>query len=172
MSQRRRDTLPKKRNAAGGSASQRRISRREREERQRRQLYIGLAIAGVLSIVILAGFALNDYWFKPRAVLASVNGTEIRRRDYWKVRSVELVNQVNQYNQFSQLVDPSQQQQYLTLAQQAAAAVPTEEQYAAMVQQKLLPSNLTLDTDGVPYINPGANSVVVLNDTDGRPYFV
>jgi parvulin-like peptidyl-prolyl isomerase len=125
MSQRRRDTLPKKRNAAGGSASQRRISRREREERQRRQLYIGLAIAGVLSIVILAGFALNDYWFKPRAVLASVNGTEIRRRDYWKVRSVELVNQVNQYNQFSQLVDPSQQQQYLTLAQQAAAELDT-----------------------------------------------
>jgi parvulin-like peptidyl-prolyl isomerase len=125
MSQRRRDTLPKKRNAAGGSASQRRISRREREERQRRQLYIGLAIAGILSIVILAGFALNDYWFKPRAVLASVNGTEIRRRDYWKVRSVELVNQVNQYNQFSQLVDPSQQQQYLTLAQQAAAELDT-----------------------------------------------
>jgi parvulin-like peptidyl-prolyl isomerase len=125
MSQRRRDTLPKKQSAAGGSASQRRISRREREERQRRQLYIGLAIAGVLSIVILAGFALNDYFFKPRAVLASVNGVEIRRRDYWKVRSVELVNQVNQYNQFSQLVDPSQQQQYLTLAQQAAAELDT-----------------------------------------------
>jgi parvulin-like peptidyl-prolyl isomerase len=121
MSQRRRDTLPKKRSGAAGPASQRRISRREREERQRRQLYIGLAIAGVLSLVILAGFALNEYFLKPRAVLASVNGVEIRRRDYWKVRSVELVNQVNQYNQFSQLVDPSQQQQYLTLAQQAAS---------------------------------------------------
>ena len=121
MSHRRRDTLPKKRSAVGGGpASQRRISRREREQRQRRQLLIGLAIAGVLSIVIVAGFALNEYWFKPRAVLASVDGTEIRRRDYWKVRSVDLVNQVNQYNQFSQLVDPSQQQQYLTLAQQAA----------------------------------------------------
>ena len=121
MSQRRRDTLPKKRSGSAGPASQRRISRREREERQRRQLYIGLAIAGVLSLVILAGFALNEYILKPRAVLASVNGVEIRRRDYWKVRSVELVNQVNQYNQFSQLVDPSQQQQYLTLAQQAAS---------------------------------------------------
>jgi len=121
MSHRRRDTLPKKKSGAGGPASQRRISRREREERQRRQLYIGLAIAGVLSLVILAGFALNEYFLKPRAVLASVNGVEIRRRDYWKVRSVELVNQVNQYNQFSQMVDPSQQQQYLTLAQQAAS---------------------------------------------------
>jgi peptidyl-prolyl cis-trans isomerase C len=75
----------------------------------------------VLSLAIVSGFALNEYFLKPRAVLASVNGVEIRRRDYWKVRSVELVNQVNQYNQFAQLVDPSQQQQYLTLAQQAAS---------------------------------------------------
>jgi hypothetical protein len=57
-------------------------------------------------------------------------------------------------------------------AQAAANSVPTDEQYAAIVTAKLLPSNLTLDTDGVPYINPGANSVVVLNDSDGRPYFV
>ena len=62
--------------------------------------------------MIVAGFALNEYFLKPRAVLASVNGVEIRRRDYWKVRSVELVNQVNQYTQFSQMVDPSQQPQY------------------------------------------------------------
>jgi parvulin-like peptidyl-prolyl isomerase len=119
MSHRRRHTLPK-RSATGGPASQRRISRREREERQRRQLYIGLAIAAVISVVIVGGFAINEYFLKPRAVLASVNGVEIRRRDYWKVRSVDLVNQVNQYNQFAQLVDPTQQQQYLTLAQQAA----------------------------------------------------
>ena len=99
----------------------RRISRREREEKQRKQLYLGLIVAAVLSIVIVSGFALNEYWFKPRAVLATVNGTQIRRRDYWKVRSVDLVNQVNQYQQFAQLVDASQQQQYITLAQQAAA---------------------------------------------------
>jgi parvulin-like peptidyl-prolyl isomerase len=120
MSHRRRDTLPKKGSAAAGSASQRRISRREREERQRRQLYIGLAVAAILSVTIVGGFAINEYFIKPRAVLASVNGVEIRRRDYWKVRSVDLINQVNQYNQFAQLVDPTQQQQYLTLAQQAA----------------------------------------------------
>jgi parvulin-like peptidyl-prolyl isomerase len=126
MSHRRRDTLPKNRKGgAGATASQRRISRRERENRQRRQLYIGLAIAAVLSVVIIAGFALNEYFIKPRAVLASVNGVEIRRRDYWKVRSVDLINQVNQYNQFAQLVDASQQQQYLTLAQQAASELDT-----------------------------------------------
>ena len=121
MSQRRRDTLPKnKSNVAGGTASQRRVSRREREDKQRRQLYIGLAVAALLSVAILGGFALNEYFIKPRAVLASVNGVDIRRRDYWKVRSVDLVNQVNQYNQFSQMVDATQQQQYITLAQQAA----------------------------------------------------
>ena len=121
MSQRRRDTLPKNRKTAAKlSASQRRISRREREERKRKQLYIGLAAAAVLSVAIVAGFALNEYIFKPRAVLASVNGVEIRRRDYWKVRSVDLINQVNQYQQFAQMVDASQQQQYLQLAQQAA----------------------------------------------------
>jgi parvulin-like peptidyl-prolyl isomerase len=120
MSHRRRDTLPKKGSAASGPASQRRISRREREERQRRQLYIGLAVAAILSVIIVGGFAINEFFIKPRAVLASVNGVEIRRRDYWKVRSVDLINQVNQYNQFAQLVDPTQQQQYLTLAQQAA----------------------------------------------------
>src|SRR6188472_3424653 len=106
MSNRRRDTLPKNRNSStAGPASQRRVSRREKEQRQRKQLYTGLIIAAVLSIAIVTGFALNEYWIKPRAVLASVNGVEIRRRDYWKVRSMDLVNQYNQYVQFSQMVD-------------------------------------------------------------------
>ena len=54
----------------------------------------------------------------------------------------------------------------------AAAAAPTQEQLNAIVQQKLLVSNLALDTDGVPFISPGSNSVFVYADTDGRPYFV
>jgi hypothetical protein len=54
----------------------------------------------------------------------------------------------------------------------AAAAAPTDAQLNAIVTAKLLPSNLALDTDGVPYINPGSNSVFVYADTDGRPYFV
>ena len=54
------------------------------------------------------------------AVDAGNDGTDIRRRDYWKVRSVDLINQINQYQQFAQLVDASQQQQYITLAQQAS----------------------------------------------------
>ena len=121
MSNRRRDTLPKNRNSATtGPASQRRVSRKEREAKQRKQLYVGLVVAAVLSVFIVSGFALNEYWFKPRTVLASVNGVKIRRSDYWKVRSMDLVNQVNTYQQYAQMVDASQQSQYLTLAQQAA----------------------------------------------------
>jgi hypothetical protein len=41
-----------------------------------------------------------------------------------------------------------------------------------IVEQHLLPSNLALDTDGVPFVSPGSNSVFVFADTDGRPYFV
>lgn len=123
MSHRRRDTLPRatrKPTAAKGPVQPRRVSRREREARQRRRLYVGVAAASALVVGILLFSTLNEYVFKPRAVVVSVDGVEIRRRDYWKVRSVDLINQINQYQQFAQLVDASQQQQYITLAQQAS----------------------------------------------------
>ncbi len=123
MSHRRRDTLPRatrKPTAVRGPVQPRRISRREREAKQRRRLYIGIGAASALVVGILLFSTLNEYIFKPRAVVASVDGVDIRRRDYWKVRSVDLINQINQYQQFAQLVDASQQQQYITLAQQAS----------------------------------------------------
>ncbi len=97
----------------------RRISRREREARQRRLLVWGMTIAGALVALVLIGGIVNEYVIKPRTVLASVGGTEIRRRDYWKVRAMDLFDQANQYQQFAQFVGPDQQQQYLQLAQQA-----------------------------------------------------
>lgn len=54
----------------------------------------------------------------------------------------------------------------------AAAAKPTTEQLNTAVRQTILPSNLALDTDGVPFISPGSNTVFVYADDDGRPYFV
>src|SRR5215211_1655081 len=126
MPQRRRDTLPKTHRRVPGQSGptagqQRRISRREREERQRRRLYWGVGIAAALALVVLVGSALNEYWFKPNHVLASVNGVDIKRRDYWKYRAVDLADQANQYASISQspFVDESQRQQYLALAQQA-----------------------------------------------------
>jgi parvulin-like peptidyl-prolyl isomerase len=130
MPPKRRDTLPKTHRRVAGTpvaatAQPRRISRREREEKQRKQLFWGLGIAGALIVVILAASALNEYWIKPRHVLASVEGTEIRRKDYWKYRAVDLADQANQYAAIanSPFVDASQQQQYVTLAQQANAQI-------------------------------------------------
>jgi peptidyl-prolyl cis-trans isomerase C len=97
----------------------RRISRREREERQKRQLYWGMGIAGALIAVILVGFAVNEYVVKPRHVMATVDGTKIRRKDYWKVRSYDLLNQASQFQQLATFADSEQQQQYQSLAQQA-----------------------------------------------------
>lgn len=130
MPPRRRDTLPKTHRRVPGrpatpTGAPRRISRREREARRRRQLYWGLGFAGALIVVILAVASLNEYWIKPRHVLATVNGTEIRRRDYWKYRAVDLADQANQYASIanSPFIDESQRQQYVTLAQQASEQI-------------------------------------------------
>jgi len=98
----------------------RRISRREREAKRQRQIRIGVGLAAAAVIAILLGFGAYDYVIKPRQVLATVDGTRIRREDYWRYRSLELYNQMAQYSQFAQMVqDPSQQQQYQSLALQA-----------------------------------------------------
>ncbi|MEX2314182.1 MAG: SurA N-terminal domain-containing protein, partial [Thermomicrobiales bacterium] len=99
-------------------ARQRRTSRRERELRQRRLLYIGTGVVGVLAVLILIGGAAYQYYFYPRQDLASVNGKAIERRDYWKVRNVQLRQQFAQISQQYQFVPADQQpelQQRLTL---------------------------------------------------------
>jgi parvulin-like peptidyl-prolyl isomerase len=78
-----------------------------------------MGIAGVVIAVILIGFSANDYWFKPRHVLATVDGTKIRRKDYWKVRSYDLLNQAAQFQQLAQFSDSQQASQYQSMAQQA-----------------------------------------------------
>ena len=109
------------RSATPASARRRRISRREREARRQRLLITAMAIIGGLVLLILAGFAINDFIVKPRAVLASVNGTDIRRRDYWKFRSVELFDQARQYQDFAGFSQGDQQLQFLQFAAQLEA---------------------------------------------------
>lgn len=103
----------------GPAPKRRRISRAEREAAKKRRLYLALSIAGIAVLMILAGTLANQYIIKPRAVLAEVNGVDIRRQDYWKYRSYDLMNQISTYNQYAQFVDASQAQQYQQLAQQA-----------------------------------------------------
>lgn len=97
----------------------RRISRAQREARRRRQLYVGAGIAGGLVLLILAVGLTNEYIIKPRTVLASVDGTAIRRSDYWRARGVDLINQVDQYSYAAGIVGGDQAAQY---QQQAAVA--------------------------------------------------
>ena len=130
MPQRRHDTLPKSHRRIPGQTTpsvnqQRRMSRREREAQRRRQLYWGLGIAGALVVLVLGIAALNEYWIKPRHVLATVNGVDIQRRDYWKYYAVDLADQANQYASIAQspFVDETQRQQYITLAQEASAKI-------------------------------------------------
>lgn len=101
---------------------QRRVSRAEREAKRQKQLRWGVGIAAVAVLAVLLGFATWDYIIKPRQVLATVDGSRIRREDYWKFRKLELYQQMTQYSQFSQMVgDQQQAQQYQSLALQAQA---------------------------------------------------
>ncbi|CAN5763725.1 peptidylprolyl isomerase [soil metagenome] len=102
-------------------AKRRRISRKERDDKRTRRLYIALAVVGFAIIAMISAGALNEYFLKPRKVLASVEGEDITRRDYWKYREHTLINQALQYQQFAMVVEGQQQQQYLSLAQQAQA---------------------------------------------------
>lgn len=95
----------------------RRVSRAEREARRQRQLYIGIAVAGALVVLVLAGGATYEYFVKPRQTLATVDGVNIRRRDYWKYRSHELIQQISQYQVLAQQFGQEQGQQYIAAAQ-------------------------------------------------------
>ena len=97
-----------------------RISRHERDLKRQKRLKLAVGITAAAVLAILLSFGIYDYIVKPRQVLATVQGSNIRREDYWKYRSYVLYNQAAQYQQYASLVqDPSQQQQYLAMAQQA-----------------------------------------------------
>ena len=85
----------------------------------------GVAAAGLLTLIILAGGLLYEYVIKPNQTLATVGSASISRQDYWKSRAIDLYEQALQYQDFAQFVGPDQQGQYLALAQQSLAQFPT-----------------------------------------------
>lgn len=97
----------------------RRVSRREREARQRRILLAAMAVVTASVLVLLVGGALYDYVIIPRQTLATVNGTPIRRDDYWKQRRFSLISQIQQYQFFA-----AQNPQYATYVQQLQRELP------------------------------------------------
>src|SRR5215211_2063900 len=103
----------------------RRVPRREIQARRQRMVRRGVAAAGLLALIVLAGGLLYEYVYKPNQTLATVESVSISRQDYWKSRAVDLYEQALQYQDFSQFVGPDQQGQYLALAQQSLAQLPT-----------------------------------------------
>lgn len=95
---------------------QRRRSRREQEARYQRIFLLAMVGAGALIVLILGSGIVYEYVIKPNAVLAEVNGHEIRRRDYWKYQSIVLYNQARQYESFATQTAGPQQQQFLQFA--------------------------------------------------------
>lgn len=98
------------------STPQRRRSRREQEARYQRIFLLSMIAAAALIVLILGSGIVYEYVIKPNAVLADVNGHEIRRKDYWKYQSVTLYNQARQYESFATQTAGPQQQQFLQFA--------------------------------------------------------
>ena len=103
----------------GGSStgsSSRRMSRRDQEAQNQRWFRLAMIGAAVLIVIILGIGASYEYLIKPNQVLASVNGKEITRKDYWQYQSLALYNQARQYESFASQVSGEQQQQFLQFA--------------------------------------------------------
>lgn len=102
----------------GRGVSPRRVSRRQQEAMYQRLFYIGLVVAAILIVAVLGVGAFYEYQIKPNQVLASVNGYEIKRSDYWKYQSVVLYNQARTYENYALQVTGQQQTQFLSFAAQ------------------------------------------------------
>lgn len=84
--------------------------------RYQRIFLLAMIGAATLVVLILGSGIVYEYVIKPNAVLAEVNGHEIRRKDYWKYQSVALYNQARQYEAFAMQTTGPQQQQFLQFA--------------------------------------------------------
>jgi peptidyl-prolyl cis-trans isomerase C len=102
----------------------RRVPRREIQARRQRMVRWGVAAAGLLALIVVAGGLIYEYVVKPNQTLATVGSVTISRQDYWKSRAIDLYEQALQYQDFAQFVGPDQQGQYLALAQQSLAQFP------------------------------------------------
>lgn len=98
------------------AAAPRYTSRRQKETMYQRFFYIGLVAAAVVIVAILGFGAFYEYQIKPNQVIASVNGQEITRKEYWKYQSVALYNQARMYEEYALQTTGQQQTQFLTYA--------------------------------------------------------
>lgn len=121
-----------------GVVRQKHMSRRERELRQRRMLYVFTAVAGAIVILALIVGTSYQYYFYPRQTLATVNGDDIQRRDYWKIRELVLRQNIAQLSQQAQFTPEGQRDQLLQQIQ--SAQVELEDVQGARVNEETLAS--------------------------------
>ena len=99
------------RGGPGPAAPRRHLTRREKEHRQRQMLLIGTGVAAAIVVLALVIGAVYQFVWFPRQSIASVDGTEIRRSDYVKVRSYNIRQEIARLSQQVQTAQPDQQPQ-------------------------------------------------------------
>lgn len=84
-----------------------------------RLFYFGLIAAAALILIVLGAGALYEYQIKPNQVLATVNGQDIKRKDYWQFQIVTLYEQAQTFEDAAATMPPGDtQSQYLAYAAQ------------------------------------------------------
>jgi parvulin-like peptidyl-prolyl isomerase len=98
------------------------MTQAQKEAMYQRWLYIGLAVAAGLIVLALGAGAIWQYQIMPNQVLATVNGDEITRRDYWKYQEISLYNQARLYENMAKEFTGQEQSQFLLYSTQLDAA--------------------------------------------------
>lgn len=93
-------------------------SRAQKETMYQRMFYIGLIACAIIIVGIIGVGAFWEYQVKPNQVIATVNGHEIKRSDYWKYQTVALYDQARTYEDLALQVTGQQQTQFLMYAAQ------------------------------------------------------
>lgn len=109
-----------KRGSSGGKKTFK--TQQQKEAMYQRWLYMGLGIAAGLIILALGIGALWQYQIMPNQVLATVNGDEITRKDYWKYQDITLYNQARMYENMALESTGQEQSQFLLYSTQLDAA--------------------------------------------------
>lgn len=98
------------------------MTQQQKEAMYQRWLYIGLGAAAGLIVLVLGIGALWQYQIMPNQVLATVNGDEITRKDYWKYQDITYYNQARMYENMALEASGQEQSQLLLYSTQLDAA--------------------------------------------------
>jgi parvulin-like peptidyl-prolyl isomerase len=114
--------MAKKQKIQEQTLTRRQVARSRKEKEQLRLLYIGLGVVAALILIVLGFGLLQTYVLEPNSPVATVNGVEIKTRDY---------QQRVQYNRF--LLDDEYKQ---ILDAQAKLSEPGNEQLAQFLMSQ------------------------------------